>query len=221
METSSKTARQLFQELKDRNYGGRQLGFGARPALLNIDLQNCYTRAGEFSSAYETDPAQLEQTNRLAAAFRARGLPVVWTYIAYSHPGRDTGVWSVKVTSLLETATGSRRAALDERLHIDLAQDFIVQKRMASAFHETHVGSLLAHHKVDTVVVTGGSTSGCVRATVVDAVSRGLRPIVAEECVADRHESPHFGSLYDMAQKYADVLPVREVLASIGRYPVL
>jgi len=100
---------------------------------------------------------------------------------------------------------------LDERLRIDRARDVIINKRMASAFHETMLGSLLTFHKVDTLIVTGGSTSGCVRATVVDSLSRGYRTIVPEECVADRHESPHFASLYDMHLKYADVVPVAAV----------
>ena len=89
---------------------------------------------------------------------------------------------------------------------------------MASAFFETNLGSLFTFHGVDTVVVTGGSTSGCVRATVVDSLSRSFRTIVPEECVADKHESPHFANLYDMALKYADVLPVAEVLAFMEQY---
>ena len=93
------------------------------------------------------------------------------------------------------------------------------KKRMASAFFETHLRSLLQFHGVDTVVVTGGSTSGCVRATVVEGLSCGFRMIVPEEAVADRHEGPHFASLYDMKAKYADVLPVSEVIAGIGAMP--
>ena len=89
---------------------------------------------------------------------------------------------------------------------------------MASAFFETNLGSLFTWHKVDTVIVTGGSTSGCVRATVVDSLSRGFRTVVPEECVADRHESPHFANLYDMALKYADILPVAEVMAFMEQY---
>jgi nicotinamidase-related amidase len=85
--------------------------------------------------------------------------------------------------------------------------DIVINKRIgASAFFETNLGSLFTWHRVDTVIVTGGSTSGCVRATVVDSLSRGFRTVVPEECVADRHESPHFANLYDMAVKYADVL---------------
>jgi nicotinamidase-related amidase len=89
---------------------------------------------------------------------------------------------------------------------------------MASAFHETNLASLLTFHRCDTLIVTGGSTSGCVRATVVDSLSHSYRTIVPEECVADKHESPHFANLYDMAIKYADVLPVKEVLEHLRNY---
>jgi maleamate amidohydrolase len=89
---------------------------------------------------------------------------------------------------------------------------------MASAFFETNLGSLFTWHRVDTIIVTGGSTSGCVRATVVDGLSRGFRTVVPEECVADRHESPHFANLYDMALKYADVVPVAEVVAFMEQH---
>src|SRR5256885_1151832 len=88
-----------------------------------------------------------------------------------------------------------------------------VDLQMASAFHETSLNSLFNFHKIDTVVVTGGSTSGCVRATVVDSLQRSFRTIVPEECVADKHESPHFANLYDMALKYADVVSVSDVLS--------
>ena len=114
--------------------------------------------------------------------------------------------------SLQNVKAGSRRAEFDDRLEIDRKRDIIVNKRMASAFHETNLQSVFNFHGIDTVVVTGGSTSGCVRATVVDSLSRSYRSIVAEECVADKHESPHFANLYDMALKYADVVPVAEVL---------
>jgi nicotinamidase-related amidase len=100
---------------------------------------------------------------------------------------------------------------------IDHQRDIIVNKRMASAFFETNLGSVFNFHGVDTVVVTGGSTSGCVRATVVDSLSRSYRTIVPEECVADKHESPHFANLYDMAIKYADVLSVAETLEQLRR----
>ncbi len=220
MEQSSKTAQQLFQEVK-ANPTRKRFGFGSMPALINIDLQKAYTCVGEFVSAYQTDPKQLDYVNQLARLFRDKRRPVVWTYVAYMESGEDCGVWGTRSDtpdSLQNVKAGSRRAEFDDRLEIDRRRDIIVNKRMASAFHETNLGSLFNFHKVDTVVVTGGSTSGCVRATVVDSLSRSYRTIVPEECVADKHESPHFANLYDMALKYADVVPVAEVLAFMKAY---
>ena len=219
MELSDKTARQLFQEVK-ANPTRKRFGFGRRPALINIDLQNAYTAVGEFITAYETDPKQLDYVNQLARAFRSKGLPVVWTYVAYMDSGEDAGVWGTRTNtpdSLQNIKVGSRRSEFDGRLEIDRKRDIIVNKRMASAFHETNLGSVFNYHGVDTIVVTGGSTSGCVRATVVDSLSRSYRTIVAEEGVADKHESPHFANLYDMALKYADVLAVSEILNHINK----
>ncbi|UCE31381.1 MAG: isochorismatase family protein [Burkholderiales bacterium] len=217
MQTSDKTARQLYDEFK-ANPTRKRFGFGRMPALINIDLQKAYTGVGEFATAYETDPKQVDYVNELAAAFRERGFPVVWTYVAYMASGEDCGVWGTRSDtpdSLQNIKVGSRRAEFDDRLKIDQVRDIIVNKRMASAFFETNLGSIFTFHGDDTIVITGGSTSGCVRATVVDSLSRSFRTIVAEECVADKHESPHFANLYDMAVKYADVLPVAEVLQHI------
>ncbi len=217
MQTSDKTARQLFAEVK-ANPTRKRFGFGRTPALINVDLQKAYTCVGEFATAYETDPKQLDYVNELAAEFRARGFPVVWTYVAYMESGEDCGVWGTRTNtpdSLQNIKVGSRRSEFDERLKIDRVRDIIINKRMASAFFETNLGSIFNFHGVDTVVVTGGSTSGCVRATVVDSLQRSYRTIVPEECVADKHESPHFANLYDMTLKYADVLTIEETMAQL------
>lgn len=221
METSDKTSRQLFAEIK-ANPTRKRFGFGNKPALINIDLQKAYTAVGEFATAYATDPRQMEYINALATAFRLRGFPVVWTYVAYMDSGEDCGIWGTRSDtpdSLQNIKVGSRRAEFDDRLQIDHARDIIINKRMASAFFETNLGSIFSFHGIDSVVVTGGSTSGCVRATVIDSLSRSFRTIVPEECVADKHEAPHFSNLYDMAIKYADVLGVQEVLTQMQRYP--
>jgi nicotinamidase-related amidase len=220
MELANKTARELFAEFKAKPTRAR-FGFGRKPALVNIDLQKAYTAVGEFGTAYETDPNQLVYVNELAGLARAKGLPVVWTYVAYMDSGEDCGVWGTRSNtpdSLQNIKVGSVRSEFDDRLVIDQRRDIIINKRMASAFHETNLGSLLTFHRCDTVIVTGGSTSGCVRATVVDSLSRSYRTIVPEECVADKHESPHFANLYDMAVKYADVVPVAEVIAHLRGY---
>ncbi|MES2482657.1 MAG: isochorismatase family protein [Pseudomonadota bacterium] len=221
MQLSDKTARQLFAEVK-ANPTRKRFGFGRMPALINIDLQKAYTCVGEFATAYETDPKQLDYVNELAAEFRARGFPVVWTYVAYMESGEDCGIWGTRTNtpdSLQNIKVGSRRAEFDDRLKIDRVRDIIINKRMASAFFETNLGSIFTFHGVDTVVVTGGSTSGCVRATVLDSLQRSFRTIVPEECVADKHESPHFANLYDMALKYSDVLTFEETMVQLRQVP--
>ena len=216
MERSDKSARTLYRELQRCP----RFGFGTKVAVVNVDPQKAYTLPADYPTAYETDPDQMRHINEVSALCRALGGPVVWTYVAYLPSGEDCGVWGTRTNtpdSLQTIKHGSRRAEFDDRLKIDRARDVILHKRMASAFHETSLASLLVWHRVDTLIVTGGSTSGCVRATAVDGLSRGYRIIVPEECVADRHESPHFASLYDLAVKYADVLPVAEVKQALQR----
>jgi nicotinamidase-related amidase len=223
MEQSDKTARQLYEEIK-ANPTRKRFGFGRKPALVNVDLQNAYTRVSEFKTAYETNPNQIDYVNALADLFRDKNCPVVWTHVAYMDSGEDCGIWGTRTDtpdSLQNIKVGSRRSELDDRLRIDTKRDIVVNKRMASAFFETNLGSLFTFHRIDTVVVTGGSTSGCVRATVVDSLSRSFRTIVPEECVSDKHESPHFANLYDMALKYADVISVAEVIDFMNSYDLV
>ena len=213
METSQKTAREIYQDLKS-NLSRKRFGFGEKAILVNVDLQKAYTRPDLFKTAYETDPKQLIYVNELAEKFRNIGWPVVWTYVAYMESGEDCGIWGTRTDtpdSLQNIKFGSDRSELDDRLHIDSEKDVIYCKKMPSAFFETQLQSLCVWHQIDTIVLTGGSTSGCIRATAVDSLSRGYRTIVPEECVADKHESYHFANLTDLSIKYADVLEVQEV----------
>ena len=213
MEMSSKTAREIYTEVKS-NPARKKFGFGKKAALINIDPQKAYTCVGEFKTAYETDPRQMEYINELAKKFRAKGWPVVWTHVAYMQDASDAGIWGTRTDtedSLQNIKFGSRRSEFDDRLEIDRVKDVIYLKKMPSAFFETQLQSLLVWHQVDTVILTGGSTSGCIRATAVDALSRGYRTIVPEECVADKHESYHFANLTDLLLKYADVEDVSTV----------
>ncbi|MEH6592190.1 MAG: isochorismatase family protein [Halioglobus sp.] len=219
METSSKTAREIYQDVKS-NPARKRFGFGNKAALVNIDLQKAYTRTDLFATAYETDPRQLEYVNTLAREFRRLGWPVVWTHVAYMESGEDAGVWGTRTDtpdSLQNIKYQSERSEFDERLEIDRVRDAIYTKRMPSPFFETPLQSLLVWHQVDTVVFTGGSTSGCIRAASVDSLSRGYRTIVPEECVADKHESYHFANLTDLSLKYADVLDLSEVTDWLGQ----
>lgn len=221
MELSDKTARQIWQDVK-ANPNRAKFGFGKKAALINIDPQNAYTRVDEFKTAYETDPRQIEYINQLSKQFRALNWPVVFSYVAYMESAEDAGIWGTRTNtpdSLQNIKFGSRRAEFDERVDIDRVRDVFYCKKMPSVFFETQLQSLLIWHKVDTIIVTGGSTSGCVRATVVDSLAHGYRTIVPEECVADKHESYHFANLTDMMLKYADVMDVKDVLAWLQRQP--
>ncbi|MEQ8263753.1 isochorismatase family protein [Pseudohaliea sp.] len=213
MEQSDKTAREIYEALK-ANPTRARFGFGEKAILVNVDPQKAYTRTDLFKTAYETDPKQLDYVNDLARRFRALDWPVVWTYVAYMDSGEDCGVWGTRTDtpdSLQNIKFGSERAEFDDRLEIDRVRDVIYCKKMPSAFFETPLWSLCVWHRVDTVIITGGSTSGCIRATAVDSLSRGYRTIIPEQCVADKHESYHFANLTDLAIKYADVLDVEEV----------
>jgi nicotinamidase-related amidase len=141
-------------------------------------------------------------------------MPVVWSRVGYADDASDAGVWGTRTDtqdSLQNIKYGSDRHAYDERCAIHPG-DTQFTKRMPSAFFETPLQSLLVWHKVDTVVVTGGSTSGCVRATAVDALSRGYRTIVPMETTADKLASYHWANLTDLQLKYADVVPVADVV---------
>jgi maleamate amidohydrolase len=218
MELSNKTARELYYEIK-ANPTRAKFGFGNKAAIVNIDLQKAYTAVDEFKTAYETDPRQIEYINQINQLARAKGLPVVFTYVAYMDSAEDAGVWGTRTNtpdSLQNIKFGSRRSEFDNRLEVNPAKDLVYCKKMPSPFFETPLQSLLVWHQIDTVILTGGSTSGCIRAAAVDALSRGYRTIVPEECVADKHESYHFANLTDMLLKYADVVSVGEVIAYLS-----
>ncbi len=211
---SDKTAKQIFEEVK-ANPNRARFGFGTKAAIVNVDPQKAYTAIDKFKTAYETDPRQMEYTNTISNLARSKGWPVIWTHVAYMKDASDAGVWGTRTDtpdSLQNIKYRSERHEFDDRLEIDRDRDAIYTKRMPSAFFETPLQSYLVWHKVDTVIITGGSTSGCIRATAVDSLSRGYRTIVPEECVADKHESYHYANLTDLQLKYADVVSVTEVI---------
>jgi len=221
MQTSSLTPREYWEEVK-ANPNRAKFGFGEKAAIINIDCQRAYTDLETFKTAYQTDPKQLDYINELSELARAKNMPVIWTYVAYMDNADDAGVWGTRTNtpdSLQNIKVGDPRSQLDSRLQIDHARDAIINKRMASVFHETLIPSLLTWHKVDTVILTGGSTSGCIRASVVASLSSGYRTIVPEECVADKHEIPHFANLCDIMLKYADVEPVETVRKYLTEHP--
>ena len=182
---------------------GGSLGFGARPALILVDFVQAYFDPN--SPLYAGVEDALASALRIRAAARTAGVPVFHTRVVYREGGADGGVFYRKVPALEVFVQGNPLGAWPEGL--EPAEDEIVlSKQYPSAFFGTSLGVVLTERGIDTLIITGLTTSGCVRATCVDAVSHGFVPIVVADACGDRHASPHEANLFDMNAKYADVV---------------
>jgi maleamate amidohydrolase len=191
-------------------FGERQ-GAGARPALVVVDLVNGFTDP-ESPLWCDADEA-VEATARLLDAARDAGAPVAFTTVEYDEAGaRVAQAFIAKIPALRTLAPGTRWPLVDARI-APRAGEPVLTKLFASAFFGTPLAPMLAAHGADTVVVTGASTSGCVRATAVDALQHGYRVVVPREAVADRQSAPHEAALVDIDAKYGDVVGVDEAEA--------
>ena len=197
----------------------RRIGFGERPALVNIDLANAWTRPGNPFTCDEMDVI-IPGVQRLLAAGRAKGIPIAFTTTAYAvteGPNTDMGLWHRKIpVEVLQLGTDA--VAIDERIAPEPGEHVIV-KKFASAFHGTHLAGLLKAAGVDTVIVTGVTMAGCVRHTVEDALGLGFRPIVVRECVGDRVAGVVEWNLFDIDAKFGDVEPLETVLEYLAAIP--
>lgn len=193
---------------------GNSCGWGERPALLITDFVNGFNDADAFGGG--NIDAAIKRTVGLLDAFRRLGLPVAYTRVVYADDGSDRGVFCLKAPTLA-TLTEDNPAS-----HVvpELAPrpgEYIVRKQQASAFFGTALHGWLTMRSVDTVVHTGCTTSGCVRASVIDSLSYNYRTIVATDCVGDRALGPHEANLFDMGQKYADLMTREEIIPVIEK----
>lgn len=180
-----------------------EIGFGERPAVVVVDLQTAFTDPA-CSLGSDLDDT-VEATADLLDAARDCDVPIFFTRCVYRPDAAGGAVFAEKIPSTEELTRDSEWIEIDPRL--DRREDEpIVEKHQPSAFFGTNLDTMLTHARVDTTVVVGATTSGCVRASVVDACSHGYRPIVPPECVGDRAEDPHEANLVDMGSKYADLL---------------
>jgi nicotinamidase-related amidase len=195
----------------------RRIGWGRKPALVNIDLANAWTREG-YPFTCEGMETIIPAVQQVLAAFRAKGLPIIYTTTAYDiidGDHTDMGLWGKKIpTEAL--AAGTPAVEIDERLE-RRDDEMVIVKKQASAFRGTNLTSFLNAAGVDTVVVTGTTASACVRATVEDAIADGFRPIVVRECVGDRIAGAVEWNLFDIDAKFGDVEPLDAVLAHLQR----
>lgn len=196
-----------------RGFHGRA-GFGDRPALIVVDVNVGFTDpTSPLACDLEGVVAAIRQ---LLGETRRAGFPVLFTTVAYGEADRLTArVFIEKIPALLTLEAGSRWVEIDPRI-APRPGEAVLTKLFASAFFGTPLQPLLTAAGVDTLIVTGASTSGCVRATVVDALQHGFRPIVPREAIGDRDPAAHEASLYDMDAKYADVVSLEETVAYIG-----
>lgn len=193
-------------------------GFGRSPALVVVDMSLGFTDPeSPLACDLEGVVSALEE---LLPAARAAGFPVIYTTVAYDDAARRAAAAFLdKVPALLTLEAGSRWVAIDPRIEPERG-DSVLTKAFASAFFGTALSTLLAASGCDTVVVTGASTSGCVRATVVDALQHGYRPVVPREAVGDRDRGAHEASLFDIDAKYGDVLSLAETLQRLEEHAV-
>src|SRR5437764_12580686 len=198
--------RQLYSE---RGLGARQ-GAGTRPALVVVDLNRGFTDPASPLHC-DTDDA-VEATARLLEAARTSGCPVAFTTISYDESGKRVAKAFIdKVPSLLTLPADSPWPQIDGRI-APLPEEPVLNKLFASAFFGTPLAPMLAAAHCDTVVITGASTSGCVRATAVDGMQHGYKVVVPREAVADRAPGPHEANLFDIDAKYGDVVSTEEAL---------
>ena len=206
---SDDEAREVYARAR---IGGR-IGLRDRPAVLVVDFSCGFT---DPSCALGSElAAEIAATRRLLDTARARDIPVIFTTIGYEEDLVDAGIWPQKMPALGELRIGSRWVQIDERLGRRLDEP-IVLKKGASAFFGTNLTAILAARAIDSVILCGATTSGCVRATAIDLLQHGYPTVVPRECVGDRAQAPHEANLFDIQAKYAEVLPLAEVLAAIG-----
>jgi nicotinamidase-related amidase len=195
---------------------GQSFTLGSRPAVLVVDF-TCGFTDPECTLGADMTPA-VEATKRLLDAARAKGLPVIFTTIGYDASLKDGGLWLEKVPALGDLQIGGRWVEIDPRLEAR-DDETIVLKKGASGFFGTNLASILINQQVDSVILCGATTSGCIRATAIDLLQYGYPALVPRDCVADRAQAPHDSNLFDINAKYGDVVSLEEALEYVASVP--
>ena len=210
----------MSDEEARRVYAAARLGekfmLGERPGVLVVDFSCGFTDPACAVGSDLTD--EVEATKRLLDAARAKGLPVVFTTIGYEQSLKDGGLWMQKVPALAELQLGGHWVEIDPRLDPQEDEPVIVKKG-ASGFFGTNLAAILVSQHVDSVIMCGATTSGCVRATAIDLLQYGFPTIVPRECVGDRAQAPHEANLFDINAKYADVVSLDEAIDYLESVP--
>jgi maleamate amidohydrolase len=189
---------------------GLKIGFGERPALLIIDMLKAFTDPQMMLGA--NLDKEIEAIKPLLTIAHERNIPVIFSTVIYNDADlKDAGIWALKQKGVITLRADSDGIEIDPRLEFRKSDSLLV-KKYASCFFGTDLVARLVSQRVDTLIITGCTTSGCVRASAVDAVQTGLRPMVVREAVGDRSKAAHEQSLFDLNAKYADVVSLDETL---------
>lgn len=205
--------RETFKFYVTRGLAGR-MGFGERPAIVVIDMINAFTDlrsplAGQLDT-------ELKEIKRLLDVARERSVPIIFSTVAYDPKFQEAGLWIRKIRSLDVLVQDSEWVKVDPRLERQPNETLLI-KKYASCFFGTDLASRLVSRRLDTLIITGCTTSGCVRATAVDSCSLGFHTIVPQEAVGDRAELPHWANLFDIEAKYGDVVSLDETLDYLAK----
>lgn len=192
-----------------------RLGFGRRPALILVDFVQAYFDDG--CDLYAGVEDALASALRVRNAARAAEIPVIYTNVVYHGDGADGGVFFRKAPVLKNFVVGNPMGDWAKGLQ-PAEGELVISKQYPSAFFGTSLASTLRVMEVDTLIITGLTTSGCIRATCVDTMSHGFIPIVVEDACGDRHAAPHDANLFDMNAKYADVVSESEAVDYLKRH---
>ncbi|MFN0305611.1 MAG: isochorismatase family protein [Burkholderiales bacterium] len=195
---------------------GNRMGFGQRVGLVIVDFTVGFNDPNWFGGG--NIDAAIKRTVGLLAFARKSAMPIAHTKVIYAKDGSDAGVFTLKAPRLKLLTSDNPISEIVPELSPDNGE-LVISKTQASAFFHTGLSAWLAFRRVDTIIVAGCTTSGCIRATVVDAVSHNIRPIVARDCVGDRAIGPHEANLFDMQQKYADVMERDEIVGALSAIP--
>jgi maleamate amidohydrolase len=204
------------QEVYERARLGGSLTLGERPAVLVVDFSCGFTDPECALGAEMSD--EIEATRRLLDAARTKGIAVVFTTIGFEPSLKDGALWIQKAPALADLQLGGRWVEIDPRLE-RREDETVIVKKGASAFFGTNLAAILISQGVNTVILCGATTSGCIRATAVDLLQHGFPTLVPRECVGDRAEAPHEANLFDIQAKYADVVSVEDALEYLESVP--
>lgn len=203
-------------EEKDKLYSrigfGAKVGFGEKPAVVVIDIQKAFTDPRCTVGGGLDD--MVENAIKVINLAKGKNVPIIYTVLAWKPDASDSGgLYAIKMPGLRQITLGSEWAELDDRLPYDAEKDYFITKKQSSAFFGTHLPLILTNYRIDTLILTGDSTSGCVRCTAQDGLMFGYRVIVPRECVADRSKEAHESNLFDINAKIGDVVSMAEVIA--------